>query len=222
MLASYPDQPDVLLGVFRRQFFSSGGKPVKADLADHHGVMFRFQKFQEETVLRASGNAGLYFEPCNEAGTGVSLDFQVIWLAQSSYDEVAHQAQLEVRSLGLARHGQRFGIRVSAAHFQSTFTALKPDALYLEPGPRSTWQVGPWPYGLDRKGLAAILLKWAWEVRPLQPDRAVPGGLMWRVQAVADPPQTVYCMQHGEVVVSKCDSLEVQNRTQHDRQALHG
>ena len=207
---SGPGMPDVILDVFRRQFFSETGKPTSSEKAAHYGVMFRFQKCQEDAVLRMSGRGGIYLEPRNEAGTGVSLDYQVIWLAQSSYEEVAHKAQLEVRSLGIARHGQRYGIRVAALHFQSAFTALKPDALYLEPGPRSIWQVGPWPYGVDRKGLAAILRKWSWQARPLQPDRAVPGGLMWKVQAVADPPQTVYCMKHGQVVVSKCEAIEVQ------------
>ena len=30
---------------------------------------------------------------------------------------------------------------------------------------------------------------------------------MWLIQSVAPPPQTVYNMAHGQVVISKCDSL---------------
>ena len=47
---------------------------------------------------------------------------------------------------------------------------------------------------------------WGWQARPLQPARPIVGGVMWMVQSVADPPQTVWNMQYGQVAVAKCES----------------
>jgi len=35
----------------------------------------------------------------------------------------------------------------------------------------------------------------------------VPGGLMWSIQAVTDPPSNVLTMQHGQVVISARDGM---------------
>ena len=64
---------------------------------------------------------------------------------------------------------------------------------------------GPWPFGSDRRNLAKILKAGGWECRPLQPQYHVPGGLMWSIQAVLDPPSNVLSMQHGQVVISAQD-----------------
>ena len=204
---------DAVLDVFRRQFFADSGRPVHWSKADHFGVMFRYHKSQELGLLCLSGTNGIYVEPRAEDGTGASLEFQVVWLTSHAFPDVQHKAQVEVHSLGIARNGNRYGIRVKACHFQSVFQALKPDALFLPPGPRSTWQCGPWPFGMDRKSLGAVFKKWGWAARPVQPDRSVIGGMMWKVQAIQDPPCTVYCLQHGQVVISRASAPAAQEPT---------
>ena len=89
------------------------------------------------------------------------------------------------------------------AHFQEVFNAIKPDSQFLAPGPRAVWLCGPWPYGADRKGLSKVFREWKWEARALQPTKNVEGGMMWSVQAVSDPPETVYALPHGQVVISR-------------------
>lgn len=195
--------PDAVLDVFRRQFYNDNNKPVKAEKASYFCVFLRYAKELEVQVLSNSGLGGIYIEPKTEDALQPHSAFQVVWLPQLTYETISHKARCEVNSLGLARSGPRYGIRVGAQHFQNAFAAFKPEAVFLAPGQRSTFQCGPWPYGLDRKSLARTLKEWGWAARPLQPMQSVQGGLMWAVQAVSDPPSNVLVMPHGQVVVSR-------------------
>ncbi|CAL1173968.1 unnamed protein product [Cladocopium goreaui] len=198
---------DVLLDVFRRQFFTDAGRPVRAHQASHFSVQVRYLKQQEAAVLRCSGNAGLYIEPRLPDSSNPSDEYQVIWLPQSTFAEAQHCMQCEPHSIGLARSGRRYGIRVQSKHFQTMFAKLKPDSQFLAPGERMNWHCGPWPFGSDRKMLAKIFSEMQWQARPLQPALTVEGGIMWLVQSVTEPPQAVWNLQHGPVVVSRCESV---------------
>ena len=200
---------DAVLDVFRRQFCTSNGKPVQAEKSDQYGVMIRYVKAQESQVLQLSGSSGVFVEPRTEDGLGPTTEYQVIWMANVDFETICHKAQCEVHSIGLARTGNRFGIRVSAQHFSSVFASLKPDALFLPPGKRMLWQVGPWPYGVDRKTLAQVFKQWQWDARPTQPNQSMAGGLMWNVQSIAEPPQTVYNLPHGQIVISRIEQAEI-------------
>ena len=193
------DSIDAVLDVFRRQYFTEAGRPTKGDSADYFAFNLRYIKKQEPPLLELSGSYGIFIEPKTEDAASPHADFQVVWLPQLSFQEVKHLAQCEALSTGIARNGRRFGVRVAATYFQQVFKALKPDALFLAPGPRVTWLCGPWPYGVDRKALAMVFRQWKWDARPLQPAHA----MMWTAQAIADPPQVVYGMQHGQVVISR-------------------
>ena len=197
---------DAVLDVFRRQFFNDAGRAVKWDKATHFGFFLRYVKQLEQRVLCASGQHGIFTEPKTEDALKPHSDYQVVWLPQMDFAAVAHKAQCEVQSLGVARSGKRFGLRVHVSHFQRVFTDTKLDAVYLAPGSRVTYQCGPWPFGSDRKSIARILKASGWESRPLQPLHHVPGGLMWSVQAVMDPPVNVIAMQHGQVLITRQDS----------------
>ena len=202
-----PDQPnDALLDVFRRQFFNGAGRPVKWDRASHFAVMIRYVKSMEQTVLAMSGTKGVFIEPKTEDALKPSPEFQVIWLPQLDFASVTHKARCEVHCIGIARSGQRFGLRVPLAHFPEVFASVKPDAVYLAPGSRSTYHCGPWPYGSDRKMLARVLKASGWDCRPLQPLHGVPGGLMWAVQAVVAPATNVLSLSHGQVVITAQDT----------------
>ena len=197
---------EAVLDVFRRQYFNDSGRPVKWDRATHFAVFVRYVKSLESRVLSASGQHGVYVEPKSEDALRPHGDFQVVWLPQMDYNAVAHKAKCEVDCLGLARTGQRYGLRVHTKDFQRMFTNVKPDAVYLAPGARMVYHCGPWPFGSDRKGIARILKASQWECRPLQPVQHVPGGLMWSVQAVVEPPVRVLSLQHGQVVITCPDT----------------
>lgn len=197
---------DALLDVFRRQYYNDAGKPVKAAQATHFSVQFRFLKSQELAVLQQSGQNGLYVEPRLADASSPSDEYQVVWMPQSNLASVQHASQCEPVSLGIARSGKRYGIRVAAKHFQQVFQQLKPDGQFLAPGQRLHWHCGPWPYGTDRKMLAKIFKDWQWQARPLQPAKSVEGGMMWLIQSVSQPSQAIWNMQHGQVLVSQCES----------------
>ena len=197
---------DVLLDVFKRQFYTDAGRPTRPSSATHFSVQIRYLKSQEAALLRLSGTNGIYIEPRLPDATSPSDEYQVVWLPQASFASAQHQSQCEPLSIGLARSGKRFGLRVSAKQFQQLFQKLKPDGQFLAPGTRQLWHCGPWPYGTDRKSLGRIFTEWTWQARPLQPVKPINGGVMWLVQSVADPPQTVHNLSHGQVVISRCDS----------------
>ena len=121
--------------------------------------------------------------------------------------EAQHAMQCEPLSIGLARSGRRYGVRVHAKHYQAVFANLKPNSQFLAPGERLNWHCGPWPFGSDRRMLAKVFADMQWQARPLQPASTVEGGIMWLIQSVTEPPQSVWNLQHGPVVVSRCESM---------------
>lgn len=189
-------------------FSQMQGRPTKPAGSTHFSVQIRYLKSQEPALLKLSGVNGVYVEPRLTDSTMASDEYQVVWLPQATHASAQHQAQCEPHSIGLARSGKRFGIRVKASHFQLLFSKLKPDGQFLSPGTRQLWHCGPWPYGSDRKSLSRVFSEWEWQARPLQPARSIPGGMMWLVQSVTEPEQTVHNMPHGQVMISKCDSVK--------------
>ena len=204
---------DVVLDVFKRQFFTDGGRPVKAHQASHYSFQIRYLKQQEAAVLKCSGVSGLYIEPRLPDASTPSDEFQVVWMPQATLMEAQHSMQCEPLSIGIARAGRRYGVRVHAKHYQTVFAKLKPDSQFLAPGERLHWHCGPWPFGSDRKMLAKIFGDMQWQARPIQPAKTVEGGIMWLVQSVVAPNQAVWNLPHGPVVVSRCESMSA-NMTQ--------
>ena len=198
---------DALLDVFRWQFFTDAGRPTKHAQASHFSVQVRYLKSQELALLQLSGLHGVYLEPRLPDASAPTDEYQVVWLPQADFATAQHQSKCEPMSLGLARSGRRYGLRVTAKNFQQVFQKLKPEGQFLSPGTRLTWQCGPFPFGSDRKSIGRVFAEWAWQARPLQPARPIPGGVMWLVQSVTDPPHLVYNMQHGQVMISRCDSV---------------
>jgi len=199
---------DAVLDVFRRQYFNDAGRAVKWDKATHFAVLIRYIKCLETQVLCSSGQHGVFLEPKTEDALRPHSDFQVVWLPHLDFSGVVHKAKCEVDCLGVARSGRRFGLRVHVSNFQRLFTSSKPDAVYLAPGSRMTFLCGPWPFGSDRKNIARILKSSGWECRPLQPLHHVPGGLMWSIQAIAEPTTNVLPMQHGQVLITRQDAKD--------------
>lgn len=111
---------------------------------------------QEAAVLQCSGTSGLYIEPRLPDSSNPSDEYQVVWMPQATLAEAQRSMQCEPLSIGLARAGRRYGIRVQAKHYQSVFSKLKPDSQFLAPGERLNWHCGPWPFGSDRKMLAKV------------------------------------------------------------------
>ena len=195
---------DPMLDVWRRQFLQKGFKPVSASKAEIFSVCLRVPSGIMLTMLAQSGASGAYTEPRTPDGKEVLSEFVVVWAPRMSQSELAHVMQTNPVVTGMARLGDRRGLRVHTDHAQKVHTLLRPESAYLPSGPKSQFVVGPFPWGSDRNAINKALRQANWSVKALQPTQPIPGrGSMWIIQAVDMPPCSIFHMTHGEVVVSK-------------------
>lgn len=193
-----------ILDLWRRQFLKQGFKPVEASKADFFVVSIRIPLCLLDKVLRQSGHNGAYVEPRSADGKLVLDDFMVIWTPKHTLQSLQHTRQINPAVIGLVRVGDRRGLRVPASQAQEVHRVVKPDTMFLPQGVRTQYVVGPFPFGLDRQGIARTLKLIGWDCKPLQPASPQPGkGAMWLVQAVDGPPHPIVHTSHGEILISK-------------------
>ena len=195
---------DPILDVWRRQFLRQGFRQCPADKAEFFSVCIRIPRCILEPLLAASGTSGAYCEPRTADGKDILPDFTVIWTPKHTLQETQHLKQTNPAVTGLARLGDRRGLRVHANQAKSVHQQVRPDSVFLPSGPKLSFTVGPLPYGVDRQAVVKILQQGGWECRPLQPTTPVPGrGVMWLVQATEDPENAIISTTMGEIVITK-------------------
>ena len=193
-----------ILDVWRRQFLRNGFRPSTQGQAEIFSVCLRIPSEIMRPLLSLSGTNGCYSEPRTADGKEVLEDFAVVWSPKMPLKDLLHFKQTNPAVIGVARNGDRRGLRVPADQAHAIHAALKPDVLFLPGGPRREFLAGPFPYGIDRAAIARALKCIRWEAKPLQPAAPVAGrGTMWILQAVTDPPESIVQTSHGEVVISK-------------------
>ena len=195
---------DPILDVWRRQFLRNSFKPCPADQAEIFSVCVRTPKCLLEPMLALSGCAGAYCEPRTEDGKEILTDFTVIWTPKHTFQQMQHLKQTNPAVNGLARIGDRRGLRVHTSQAKTVHKLIRPDSVYLPSGPRTLFTVGPFPFGVDRQAVGKILQQSGWECRPLQPTTPCPGrGAMWLIQATEEPSQTIIPTTNGEIMIAK-------------------
>ena len=195
---------DPILDVWRRQFLRHGFKPCPPAQADMFSVCIRIPQCLLEAQLSASGHHGAYGEPRTPDGKEILQDFTVIWTPKLTLQDTQHLMSTNPAVIGLARLGDRRGLRVKTAHAKAVHQQVRPESVFLPQGPRCLFTVGPMPYGVDRQAVGKMLSSAGWECRPLQPTMPCPGrGVMWSVQSTEDPVNTIIHTSHGEIVVTK-------------------
>lgn len=205
-----------ILDLWKRQFMRYGFKPIEAAKADLYCVSIRIPAVLLERILNLSGSAGAYVEPRNADGTQVLQEFMVVWASKMSHRDLLHLKQTNPAVTGLARIGDRRGLRVHADQAQAVHKIVRPDTLFLPQGVRSQFLAGPFPFGLDRQGVCRAMKLAGWQCRPLQPSSPQPGkGVMWLIQAVEEPPSTIVFTNHGEILISKHRPSEQTDRLEH-------
>ena len=153
-------------------------------------------------------------EPRTVDAKEVDPKYMIVWLPRMSKAEIAHHKQLNPTAIGLARVGDRLGLRTLSSHAANLHESIRPDCTYLPQGPRQTWTIGPMPFGSDRASISKALKSLPWEAKVLQPVGTIVGkGNLWAVQSVADPPSTMLQMTHGDVVLSRQKSSTVDAKT---------
>ena len=198
------DLKDPILDVWRRQFLRVGFKPSPASKADMFSVCLRIPKCLLDNMLSCSGSGGAYCEPRSADGMEILPEFTVIWTPKHNAQEIQHLMRTNPAVTGLARLGDRRGLRVKTAQAKVVHDLVRPDSVFLPQGPKCQFSVGPMPYGVDRNAVAKMLAKTGWECRPLQPTTPCPGrGVMWLVQSTEEPSHSIVHTSHGEIVISK-------------------
>ena len=109
-------------------------KPVEPGKAELFCVSMRIPECLLLRILARSGVGGVYVEPrtadCNE----VLKDFMVIWMSRSSLRDLQHLKQTTPAIIGLARLGERRGLRVLVAQAQEVHQQVRPDSLFSAAG----------------------------------------------------------------------------------------
>ena len=201
---------DPVLDVWRRQWVSLNFQACSAERAEVFLVNVRCLETQLEASLGLSGRNGLFLEPRSLDARDSHMEYQVLWLPKVDIAELTRLQQCTAGALGLARVGSRLGIRSRLKDAPSVAQTLKPGSVFLASGSRSTFELGPLPFGCDRLTVSKLCGQWGWKARPLHPCRTVDGtlGNMWRVQACTPPPNNVVYYHGSEIVITKVSDAD--------------
>ena len=199
-----------IVDVWRRQFLRQGFRPEPPSTASIYSVCIRVPSCIGEKVLAASGQGGVYFEPRTPDAKDIDRSYDVVWIPRADKGSAMHLRQTNPISCGLARSGDRWGLRVRSDQAHKVHQSVRPDAVFLEQGPRLHFSISPIPYGTDRQALCRALKAAQWEAKPIQPIGSVEGnrGNTWTVVSTKQPPSNIIEMSHGEVVISKLRAPE--------------
>ena len=194
---------DAIHDVWRRQFMKAGYRPESAQSAVMFGVFVRTPKCLTVPLLKMSGKAGIYAEPRSQDGRTIDDSYAIVWMSKMGREALNHVCQTNPSAIGVARVGERVGLRTTAAEAPALSQHIRPGSVYLPFGPKQQFLAGPWPFGSDRNNILKALKAMDWEARPLQPLASVDNkGSMWLIQATQEPPARVVSMSHGDIVIS--------------------
>ena len=196
---------DPILEVWGRQWLSLTFVQKQSDQAELYSVHFRVPHCLQVQIQTYSGIDGVYCEPKAVDGKSPSTAFHVVWLPRLQYADALVYKQTVQGVCGVARMGGKYGVRCLVGDAPRIHNAVRPGAQFLPPGKKEIYLVGPVPFGTLKASLVSVFDSIQWRARPLQPTPAAShiAGLMWKVQAVEDPPMTVIPTEHGDMVVSK-------------------
>ena len=199
-----------IVDVWRRQYLRQGFRPESPNSASIFTVCIRVPTCIRDQVISVAGQGGVYVEPRSLEATEIDSSFDVVWVPKADKSSVTHLRQTNPLVVGITRIGERWGLRVKSDQAQAVHKTVRPDAVFLEQGPRLQYSVSPIPFGTDRQALSRALKSSGWEVKPIQPVGSVEGGRgnTWNVVATKPPPNNIIPMSHGEVVISKVKAPE--------------
>jgi hypothetical protein len=157
---------DPVFDVWRRQWISSSFKATSPEHADIFVVNLRRLESQQDTVLYCAALpvVGSWLNPAHwmpRITTWIFKSFGCPRLTKVSFS-VCNSALL-----GLAHVGSRLGLRARLSDAPELARALKPGSVFLAAGTRSTYELGPLPFGCDRLTVSKLCGQWKWQARPL-------------------------------------------------------
>ncbi len=194
-----------VIDVWDRQWYSTRFERTRPANADIFAFSMRLVSGVRESILKRSGDSGIYYEPRSQCGRMPAVEFHVTWLQQTNYQDAKYASQTAPISTSLVRHGTRYGLRCDAMEAQQIHSKFRPDMPLLLGSSTQQFHIGPLPYATTREAVQKLLRAWDWDARPLQPKgRSQDGsGITWLIQAVEDPACWIYTLQHGDVLITK-------------------
>ena len=185
-----------------------GATPEKAEVFTVHVRVPLCIQLQLQTY---SGCDGIFIEPKALDGRRPSEMFQVIWMAKTTIQDLRLLKQTQENVCGLARMGNKMGIRCLAIHAAALYEVAKPGSAFLPHGRKRFFLMGPVPFGTLKSSISEAVKTINWVARPVSPIAAAPHiqGVMWKLQAVESPSKTVLQLAHGEVVITCMEQPQV-------------
>lgn len=199
-----------IVDVWRRQYLRQGFKPENPSSATIFTVCIRVPSCLQDRIIEVAGHGGVYVEPRTLDAREIDRSFDVVWIPRADKSSVTHLRQTNPMVAGITRLGEGWGLRVKSEQAHLVHQVVRPDAVFLEQGPRLQYNVSPIPFGTDRQALSRALKNSGWEVKPIQPVGSVEGGRgnTWNVVATKPPPSNIISMSHGDVVISTIKSVD--------------
>ena len=196
-----PGEPPAILETWSRQFVGSNFKIVPPATSTVFNIMLRLPVQLEVSIQAFSGTAGVYIEPRSDDIRSPSSRFTVIWLPKSSWQDVLLLSQTHPAILGLARMGERYGVRCLKTEEESLHRKLKPATAWVDKARMRVFESGPWPFGTQKQAILKALISFGWQnTRPSQPCPGRRGGLWYKIEAEGEPPRQSLHASFGEVL----------------------
>eukprot|EP00435_Cladocopium_sp_Y103_P064723 s31_g26.t1 len=198
---SQPVEP--ILDIWQRDWLTLHFKKSKPLESAIFTCMLRITAQAFATVDTQSGTGGLYIEARAHDGRAQDERFHTVWMPKSSFEEALARQSTADMSTSLIRVTNRYGLRVAEQQAKDLHNLIRTA--------KSTWTLGPVPYGTTRKALTKLFETWNWPAKPLQPmgPSADRSGLRWQVVASSPPEHYVYTLAHGDVLIVKSDSVDM-------------
>ena len=205
----------VLSDVWSRMWISIRGKKVAPDQADAYQVMIRVPEMCMKNVHWLSGVDGLYVEPRAQDGRSPDDSYAVVWMEDSTFQEVCHKQKTTDRTLPITRFGNKYGIRVYKKDLETVQTKLGIEDQTSHISVQKIYELRPLPFGTLKKALQTMLTAWGWEAKPIQPGRADAAGMSWKVGPEKEPPSMIMQTSNGDVAITLQKQVMSERSTGH-------
>ena len=189
--------------VWQRDFLTSHFQRTKAGEAQLFAVALRVPIPIFHQLFLRSGQTGIYVEPRMADGRTQDDAYHTVWIPRKPHSEVvALQAMLDTQ-VALIRVGARYGFKVPCAEAVKVHDQVSPGAPFITGPSRSSYRVGPFPWGTTKKAIQQLFQQWGWVAKAVHSVAKAKdsSGLMWLVHASSPPGHLVYQLQHGDVII---------------------
>ena len=199
-----------ILDIWQRDFLTIHFKKTRPTDSAIFTVMMRVSTHIFHMLSDNSGSQGIYLQARSPDGRAQDEKYHTVWLPKFTIDAARATQATADTATSLVRVTHRYGLRIVTEKAKTLHDSVRPEVPFSGGTARSTWIIGPVPYGTTRKGLVKLFQTWNWSAKPLQSigPSADRSGLRWQVVADSPPENFVYTLAHGDVLIVKSEAQE--------------